>query len=354
MQPERGDNKDDRAVQAQLDRTLPDVKFDGVGFSDVIDFLRDVNGANIFVNWKALEGAGIDKNAPGHRQPVQRQVLQGPATSSSTASAAATPSSATPSTTASSPSATSDDLAKNIVTRVYDIRDLIINIPDFTDAPDFDLNSTSNSQSQSRKAAAGSAAAAAAAAGGGDGLFGGSGAGTTARKPARPATELVDDITKLITETVASDSWKDTGGSVGAIQELQGQLIVTQTPENQPPLVNLLEQLRETKSHPGHRRNPLPHRPTQLPRRRRRRPRLPLQRSTATSPKSSRPIQINNDSSTYTLGPTTSVPGSIGKTATALTTVGHLPRRLPGQPPAPRHPGAASIDHRHRPAHHPV
>ena len=29
-----------------------------------IDFLRDVTKANIFVNWKALEAAGIDKNAP--------------------------------------------------------------------------------------------------------------------------------------------------------------------------------------------------------------------------------------------------------------------------------------------------
>ena len=61
---ERGENKEDRAVQAQLDRPLPELQFDGVGFSDVIDFLRDVSGANIFVNWKSLEAAGVDRNAP--------------------------------------------------------------------------------------------------------------------------------------------------------------------------------------------------------------------------------------------------------------------------------------------------
>lgn len=53
-----------RAVTAQLDRNLPEVRFDAVGFGDVIDFLRDVSGSNIFVDWKALEAAGIDRNSP--------------------------------------------------------------------------------------------------------------------------------------------------------------------------------------------------------------------------------------------------------------------------------------------------
>jgi general secretion pathway protein D len=71
--------------------------------------------------------------------------------------------------------------------------------------------------------------------------------GTTANVgPTRE--ELVESITKLIEDTVATDSWKDNGGSVGALRELQGQLIVTQTPENHRQLVNLLEQLRETRA----------------------------------------------------------------------------------------------------------
>ena len=35
-------------------------------------------------------------------------------------------------------------------------------------------------------------------------------------------------FTKLIQDTVASDTWKDNGGSVGSVRELSGQLIVTQ------------------------------------------------------------------------------------------------------------------------------
>src|SRR6185369_4819613 len=48
--------------------------------------------------------------------------------------------------------------------------------------------------------------------------------------------------------TVSTETWKDNGGTVGSLRELSGQLIVTQTPENQRNLVKLLEQLRETRA----------------------------------------------------------------------------------------------------------
>src|SRR5690242_12062700 len=51
-------------VRTQLNHTIPEVPFNGVGFTEAIDFLRDVSGANITVNWKALEEAGISKDTP--------------------------------------------------------------------------------------------------------------------------------------------------------------------------------------------------------------------------------------------------------------------------------------------------
>jgi hypothetical protein len=48
----------------QLDRRLPLIKFAGNGLADVVDFLRDVTGTNLFVNWRALEAASIEKDAP--------------------------------------------------------------------------------------------------------------------------------------------------------------------------------------------------------------------------------------------------------------------------------------------------
>jgi hypothetical protein len=52
------------ALRAKLDRRLPEVKFDGVGLSDVLDFIRDVSGLPIRVDWDGLADAGVDRNAP--------------------------------------------------------------------------------------------------------------------------------------------------------------------------------------------------------------------------------------------------------------------------------------------------
>jgi hypothetical protein len=52
------------AVNAKLDRQLPEVNFKGQGLGDVLDFLRDVSGAEIFVNWRALEAVGVAKETP--------------------------------------------------------------------------------------------------------------------------------------------------------------------------------------------------------------------------------------------------------------------------------------------------
>src|SRR5205823_9949139 len=47
---EQGRSTADLATQQQLEKKLPELRFDAIGFSDVIDFLRDITGANIFVN----------------------------------------------------------------------------------------------------------------------------------------------------------------------------------------------------------------------------------------------------------------------------------------------------------------
>ena len=244
---ERSTGRSDALTVAQLEKPLPALTFDAVGFSDVVDFLRDVSGTNIFVNWKSLEAAGIDRNTPvsanlrnikfskalsiildsvgGGQTKLGYTIDEGVITIS-----------------------TQDDLSRNVVVRVYDIRDLIVNIPDFTDAPTFSLDASQSTGNQG---------------GGGQGLGQGGGGQTTSvtnqlfqnanqlgqnqnRGPTRQ--DLIDNITKLIEDTVSTDSWKDNGGSVGALRELEGQLIVTQTPENHRQLVNLLEQLREERA----------------------------------------------------------------------------------------------------------
>jgi len=210
--------KDERAAQGlqdKLDRNLPELTFDAVGLGDVVDFLRDVSGANIFVNWKSLEGPGIDRNTPvtaklrnvrfskvlgiildsagGGKQKLGYTTDEGVITIS-----------------------TVDDLSRNVVVRVYDVRDLLVIPPDYV-APQLT-----------------------------GGLPGPTTAPTTspALPGAPPREELAKSIVKSIEDTVAPDTWKDHDGTVGALRELQGQLIITQTPENHLRIVELLEQLR--------------------------------------------------------------------------------------------------------------
>ena len=148
-------------------------------------------------------------------------------------------------------------------------------------------------------------------------MFGGGGGGKEKKGPSRE--ELVEQITKLITDTVAPESWREAGGTVGSLRELQGQLIVTQTPENQHSLVNLLEQLRETRAIQVTvetrfltvQRNFLEDVGVDL--------NMVFNLNGAWSKKIG-PISVTNSNSNYTLGPTTSVPGSLGKTVTSLQT----------------------------------
>jgi len=51
-------------TQQALERVLPELHFNANSFSDVVDFMRDVGGANLFVDWKAVEAAGVKRDAP--------------------------------------------------------------------------------------------------------------------------------------------------------------------------------------------------------------------------------------------------------------------------------------------------
>src|SRR4051812_8164780 len=51
-------------VSKQLSQRLPELRFQGVTLGDAIEFLRDVSGTNMTVNWKALESTGVTKDTP--------------------------------------------------------------------------------------------------------------------------------------------------------------------------------------------------------------------------------------------------------------------------------------------------
>jgi type II secretory pathway component GspD/PulD (secretin) len=111
----------------------------------------------------------------------------------------------------------------SIVTRVYDISDLLWARNDyFAPAATMEMASEGNRP-----------------------LFGGGAApdgGNTISGPSRQ--DLADNIVKLIQDTISPETWKANGGNYGNLRELSGQLVVTQLPENHQRIQKVLEALR--------------------------------------------------------------------------------------------------------------
>ena len=221
----------DRELRQLLQQKIPaDLAFEGDQFSDVIAFLRDITNSNIVVKWTALSILGIDETTPvnirlsnvtfekalktildyvGGFEPLGYMIDDGVITIS-----------------------TRDDLATKTYTDVYDIRDLIVRVPNFV-APRLDLGAAGGEEGTT----------------GGIELFedeGGDGEDDEGNIPTR--AEIIFNITSLIQETIDPLSWQQNGGEVGSIRELHGQLVVTQTSQNHQSLINLIRKLREARA----------------------------------------------------------------------------------------------------------
>jgi beta-lactamase regulating signal transducer with metallopeptidase domain len=119
----------------------------------------------------------------------------------------------TPASAAASPPGKVDEHGRTM--RVYDVRDLIIDIPDFNSALKFNSSTRPTTLP-----------------------------GTAPEQ--RTREEMTDELITLIKDVVAPETWGQPAGS--AVRVLQGQLIVTATPAIQEQVRNLLEQLRETRA----------------------------------------------------------------------------------------------------------
>jgi hypothetical protein len=95
---------------------------------------------------------------------------------------------------------------------VYPVMDLLFNVPNFTNAPEFDLQQVL----QSRQGG-----------GGGQSPFtGGQGQGQNSLAT-RPLEERADELKRLITGLVEPEQWQDNGGSGGTITWYQGAFMVS-------------------------------------------------------------------------------------------------------------------------------
>src|SRR3982751_321998 len=116
-------------VTRQLDRSLPEMKFTGVTFGEAIDFLRDVSGLNIHVNWKALEPESVTADTPVNirvRSVSMRKVLNLLLSEASGGDTLAWYADG------GVIEITTKEMAdKKVYTKVYPVDDLIMDVPDF-------------------------------------------------------------------------------------------------------------------------------------------------------------------------------------------------------------------------------
>ena len=159
-----------------------------------------------------------------------------------------------------------DAPAVETVTRVYNVRDLIRELPDFPAMPrplpggpvqnPFGAGMGSESRGGGLGTmTTGSGAASPGGAGGANGLFPGQPAGGAPGMPMggggpEPGTlaARVDELTKIIIETVSPETWRDTGGNEGVIRFFNGALVITQTAAAHDKIRKLLTDLRGDQS----------------------------------------------------------------------------------------------------------
>jgi uncharacterized membrane protein YgcG len=216
-----------------LNRQLPEVKFTGSTLKDSFDFLRDVSGANIHVNWRALEAAGVTgdtqvnvrlRDVPLHK--VLTVLLNEAGVGLLTYY-----------TSDGVIEVTTAELAdKEMVTKVYPVDDLIMEVPDFDNAPSFSLEDSQGSGGSggssggSRGGGGGGGGYGGGGGGGGGGgnsgfTFGGNG-GTEQKEKTKTKTERADELVTMIRETIRPDIWREAGGPA-SIRYYNGNLVVT-------------------------------------------------------------------------------------------------------------------------------
>ncbi len=211
--------------------------FSEVPFAEIIAYLRDVTTANIWVNWRALEGAGVDRSLPVTMNlndvPAEQAlrtilddvggglielsfVIDGGLVKISTR----------------------DDLNRETEIRVYDIRDLLVVIPDFP-APEIEFGGSDGG---------GDGEGGGGGFGGGDGgLFGDEDDEDDEGEGEESLADKIEEIRTMITDNVDPYSWRP-DGEIGSINELNGSLIVTQTVENHRRISELIAKLREMRT----------------------------------------------------------------------------------------------------------
>lgn len=227
------DSPENRRVLARINDTKLPADFSGNRFEDVITFVQTVTQLPIDTDWDSLSQIGVDRDTQVSLKlsPMPLNVLLDrilfKVSSDPFQKAAWTVNQGVLEI------ASDEALRRNTLLLIYNIQDLLFDIPDYTEVPEIDLNSVLQ-QGEG---------------GTGQSPFqgtGGGGPGTAEPRPTRE--ERIRRIVDIIQANVDQNGWVDNGGETGKLQELNGSLIITNTPANHREIVGLLSKLREIRN----------------------------------------------------------------------------------------------------------
>lgn len=196
-------------AQNKLDRKVADSSTGGNALVDVLDFIAEISGINMNVDWPALEAAGISKDTPVTarvRDVTVRKALRLVLDSAAGADVL------TFYFDQGVLEVTTKEVAdQRLITRIYPIEDLLFEVPNYTDAPEFTLTNIGQGGTGG---------------GGGQSIIGGGGGGGTGTQIGASRSERVAAIIAMITQTIRPEIWRENGGTA-SIGFIRGNLIVT-------------------------------------------------------------------------------------------------------------------------------
>jgi len=241
-----GETEADAALREKLKREIERLSFADIDFKDVITFLQEYSNANIHVNWRALVAAGIEqttKVSVDVRKITVKRALDLVLRDVSGAAAGADAELRYVVDGGVLTISTKSDLAKEPIRRVYDIRDLLVPVPDF-EGPRIELSQASQAASQAGGTGSSSSSG---------GIFDDDTSTSERRDKEMTKDKLMENFVSLVRNSIDPESWADPEGGAGIgtpgfIQILGGSLVVTQTAQNHQALSELIEKLREAKT----------------------------------------------------------------------------------------------------------
>jgi hypothetical protein len=197
----------------KLEKIISKIEVKNGRLDKVLAFLAQSTNVNMAVNWRALEAAGIPETASitlNLQQLPARVVLKQTLAEAGGGTIKLAYRIKDNILTIS----TADDLERDVITRVYDVRDIV--------APAIAQNNLPQDNSTKPTTAKSNI------------CFG----------TAATAYDAYDNLVKLIQETIEPTIWRDAGGSYGGIRAFAGNLVVTLPVERHNDLQELLARLR--------------------------------------------------------------------------------------------------------------